>query len=150
MSGLGARRPEPFRPRISTWVRVEGCRQGQTVALPLVEAGAKASVGVVDPVCSCLSCSDNWTCPIVTAVFTPSKKHLGIIFTDRANACRRTLVGAGRTGVLERAPQGTACISLRAGDGPHRDRKRGNLGRWRRAWQGWHASRAHNMHASVD
>ena len=42
-----ARRPGPFRPRISPWVRGHGCRQGETGALPprghaLVEAQAKA------------------------------------------------------------------------------------------------------------
>ena len=36
---------------------------------PLVEAGAKASVGVVDPVCFIFFLRGNYTCPNVTTVF---------------------------------------------------------------------------------
>ena len=53
-------------------------------------------------------------------------------------------IEAGSSRVLERAPQGTACISP-PGDGVYRDIERGKLGRWRRARQGWQASRAQHV-----
>ena len=57
-------------------------------------------------------------------------------------------VEAESSRVLERAPQGTAFASRRAGDGAHRDIEREKLGRWRRAQRGWQASRAQHARES--
>ena len=75
------------------------------------------------------------------------KTHPGIIFPDRADASRSRLGGRGREppSVLERAPQGTACISPRGRRGSQG--QRGKLGRRRRARR-WQASRAQHARES--
>ena len=101
--GLGACRPGLFWPRISTWVHGHGCRQGQIGLRPpaaraaLVEAGAKASVGMVDPVCLLFFCGVTRRVRMLGPFLLEQKRqNPGIIFPDRADASRRRLRGRGR------------------------------------------------------
>ena len=58
----------------------------------LVEAGAKASVGMVDPVCLFFSC--RVTCK--DCLYLNKKTYAGIFFSDRADAGWRRLGGRVR------------------------------------------------------
>ena len=62
---------------------------------PLVEAGAKASVGVVDPVCLLFSCEVTGRVECKDRSYLNKNAYPGIIFPDRADTSRR-LGGRGR------------------------------------------------------
>ena len=62
----------------------------------LVEAGAKASVGVVDPVCLFFSCGQLHVSECKNRFYFNKNTYPGIIFPDRADASRGRLGGRGR------------------------------------------------------
>ena len=100
--GLGARRPGPFRPRISTWVRGHGCRQALT-GLRSPAARATARRGRGESVCGrgwpgafIFSCGVTGRVRIQGPFLLEQEDTFRYHFPDRADASRRRLGGRGR------------------------------------------------------